>query len=33
VYEVKGTEWVPVSDWMRGYRDEVMALVKNANSK
>jgi branched-chain amino acid transport system substrate-binding protein len=33
VYQVKGTEWVPVSDWIRGYRDEVMALVKKANSK
>ena len=28
VYQVKGTEWVPVSDWIRGYRSEVMALVK-----
>ncbi len=33
VYQVKGTEWVPVSDWIRGYRDEVMALVKAANKK
>ncbi len=33
VYQVKGNEWVPVSDWIRGYRDEVMALVKKANSK
>ncbi|MGH7326486.1 MAG: ABC transporter substrate-binding protein [Candidatus Rokuibacteriota bacterium] len=33
VYQVKGTEWVPVSDWIRGYREEVMALVKQANKK
>jgi branched-chain amino acid transport system substrate-binding protein len=33
VFQVKGTEWVPVSDWIRGYRDEVMALVKKANAK
>ena len=33
VYQVKGREWVPVSDWIRGYRDEVMALVKKANTK
>jgi branched-chain amino acid transport system substrate-binding protein len=33
VYQVKGTEWVPVSDWIRGYRDEVMALVRKANKK
>jgi branched-chain amino acid transport system substrate-binding protein len=28
VYQVKGKEWVPVSGWIRGYRDEVMALGK-----
>jgi branched-chain amino acid transport system substrate-binding protein len=33
VYQVKGKEWVPVSGWIRGYRDEVMALVKKANHK
>ena len=33
VYQVKGTEWVPVSGWMRAYRDEVMALVRKANAK
>jgi branched-chain amino acid transport system substrate-binding protein len=33
VYQVKGNEWVPVSDWIRGYRDEVMALVRKANNK
>jgi branched-chain amino acid transport system substrate-binding protein len=33
VYQVKGSAWVPVSDWMRGYRDEVMALVRNANGR
>jgi branched-chain amino acid transport system substrate-binding protein len=32
-YQVKGTEWVPVGDWFRGYRDEVMTLVKQANKK
>lgn len=33
VYQVKGGEWVPVSGWIRGYRDEVMALVRKANNK
>ena len=33
VFQVKGNEWVPVSDWIRGYRDEVMALVKKANAR
>jgi branched-chain amino acid transport system substrate-binding protein len=33
VYQVQGREWVPVSGWIRGYRDEVMALVKKANDK
>jgi branched-chain amino acid transport system substrate-binding protein len=33
VYQVKGQEWVPVGDWIRGYREEVMALVKEANKK
>ena len=33
MYQVKGNEWVPVGDWTRGYRDEVMALVKAANTK
>lgn len=33
VFQVKGNEWVPVSDWIRGYREEVMALVKKANTK
>ena len=33
VYQVKGQEWVPVGDWIRGYREEVMALVKQANKK
>ena len=33
LYQVKGTEWVPVGDWFRGYREEVMALVKQANKK
>jgi branched-chain amino acid transport system substrate-binding protein len=33
VYQVRGSEWIPVSGWIRGYRDEVMALVKAANRK
>jgi branched-chain amino acid transport system substrate-binding protein len=33
MYQVKGTEWVPISDWIRGYRDEVLAEVKKANKK
>jgi len=33
LYQVKGNGWVPVTDWTRGYRDEVMALVKKANNK
>ena len=33
VYQVRGSEWVPVSGWIRGYRDEVMALVRAANKK
>jgi branched-chain amino acid transport system substrate-binding protein len=33
LYQVKGGAWVPVTDWMRGYHDEVMALVKKANTK
>lgn len=33
VHQVKGSEWVPVSEWMRGYRDETMALVRSVNKK
>ena len=33
MYQVKGKEWVPVTDWFRGYRDEVLAEVKKANKK
>ncbi|HTI40867.1 MAG TPA: ABC transporter substrate-binding protein [Vicinamibacterales bacterium] len=33
IYQVKGSAWVPVTDWVRGYHDEVMALVKKANAK
>lgn len=33
VYQVKGNSWVPVSDWVRDYRDELMTLVKRANAK
>jgi branched-chain amino acid transport system substrate-binding protein len=32
-YQVKGNEWVPVGDWFRGYRDEVLAEVRKANKK
>ena len=31
IYQVKGKEWVPVTDWIRGYRDEVIKLVNEAN--
>ena len=33
LYQVKGSEWVPVSEWIRGYREETMALVRSANKK
>jgi branched-chain amino acid transport system substrate-binding protein len=33
LYQVRGSAWVPVTGWVRGYRDEVMALVKKANAK
>ncbi len=33
IYQVKGTEWVPVTEWFRGYREEVMGLVDRANKK
>jgi branched-chain amino acid transport system substrate-binding protein len=33
MYQVKGSEWVPNTDWFRGYRDEVMAEVRKANKK
>jgi branched-chain amino acid transport system substrate-binding protein len=33
IYQVKGKEWVPHTDWMRGYRDVVFDLVKKANKK
>lgn len=33
VYEVKGSEWVLASEWMRAYRDDVMALVRKTNGK
>ncbi len=33
VYQVKDNEWVPVSGWIRGYRNEVMTLVRKANHK
>ncbi len=30
VYQVKGKEWVPVTDWIRGYQDDVWKLVREA---
>jgi branched-chain amino acid transport system substrate-binding protein len=33
VYQVKGREWVPVTDWIRGYNDDVWELVKAAAKK
>lgn len=33
VYQVKGREWVPVTEWIRGYQDEVWKLVKEAGKK
>jgi len=33
MYQVKGKEWVPITDWIRGYRDEVLAEVRKANKK
>ncbi len=31
LYQVKGKEWVPATDWYRGYREEVLAQVKKVN--
>jgi len=31
IYQVKGNEWVPVTDWAQGYRDEVMQLLRKTN--
>jgi len=33
VYQVKGKEWVPVTDWIRGYNDEVWTMVREAAKK
>jgi branched-chain amino acid transport system substrate-binding protein len=33
VYQVKGKEWVPVTEWLRGYQDEVWKLVREAAAK
>lgn len=33
VFQVQGQEWVPASEWIQGYRDEVLALVRKANRK
>ncbi|MBI4587988.1 MAG: ABC transporter substrate-binding protein [Candidatus Rokubacteria bacterium] len=33
IYQVKGKEWVPVTEWIRGYREEVIKLVNEANKK
>jgi branched-chain amino acid transport system substrate-binding protein len=31
LFQVKGKEWVPITDWYRGYREEVLAQVKKVN--
>ncbi len=33
VYQVKGREWVPVTEWLRGYQDEVWKLIREAGKK
>ena len=33
VYQVESNEWVPVSGWVQGYREEVMTLVRKASHK
>jgi branched-chain amino acid transport system substrate-binding protein len=33
LYQVRGRAWVPLTDWSRGYRDEVMQQVRKANAK
>jgi branched-chain amino acid transport system substrate-binding protein len=33
IYQVRGRDWVPLTDWIRGYHDEVMALVLQANHR
>jgi len=30
-FQVKGKEWVPMTEWVQGYRDVVLAEVKRAN--
>lgn len=32
IYQVRGNAWVPLTDWVRAYHDEVMALAKKVNS-
>jgi branched-chain amino acid transport system substrate-binding protein len=31
LYQVKGKEWVPATDWFRGYREVILAQVKKVN--
>ena len=31
LYQVRGKEWVPATDWFRGYREIVLAQVKKVN--
>lgn len=31
--QVKGNEWVPVTEWAQGFRDEVMQLLRKTNGR
>jgi branched-chain amino acid transport system substrate-binding protein len=33
LYQVKGNSWSPVTGWIRGYRDELMELVRKSNGR
>jgi branched-chain amino acid transport system substrate-binding protein len=33
IYQVKGKQWMPVTDWFTGYRDVVWELIKEAAAK
>jgi branched-chain amino acid transport system substrate-binding protein len=33
IYQVKGKQWVPVTEWFTGYRDIVWELIKEAAAK
>jgi branched-chain amino acid transport system substrate-binding protein len=33
IYQVKGKQWIPVTDWFTGYRDVVWELIKEAAAK